>query len=44
MPLRTVIFILWGLFWLYWLVAAAGAKQGIRAAGFACRGCWRSWR
>ncbi len=34
MPLRTVIFILWGLFWLYWLVAAAGAKQGIRGRGF----------
>jgi protein-S-isoprenylcysteine O-methyltransferase Ste14 len=30
MLLRTVILILWGLFWLYWLIAAAGAKQGVR--------------
>lgn len=30
MVLRTVIFSLWGVFWLYWLLAAAGAKQGVR--------------
>jgi succinate-acetate transporter protein len=28
--LRTVIFSAWGVFWLYWLIAAFGAKQGVR--------------
>jgi protein-S-isoprenylcysteine O-methyltransferase Ste14 len=28
--LRTVIFSVWGVFWLYWLIAAFGAKQGVR--------------
>jgi protein-S-isoprenylcysteine O-methyltransferase Ste14 len=31
-PLRTVVFILWGVFWLYWLIAAIGAKQGLRTS------------
>ena len=30
MAVRTVIFSLWGVFWLYWLIAAAGAKHGVR--------------
>lgn len=30
MPLRTVVLIMWGLLWVYWLLAAAGAKQGVR--------------
>jgi protein-S-isoprenylcysteine O-methyltransferase Ste14 len=30
MVLRTVIFIVWGVFWLYWLIAAFGAKQRVR--------------
>ncbi len=34
MPLRAVIFILWGLFWVYWLIAATGAKQGVGRRGF----------
>ncbi len=28
--LRTAIFLAWLAFWLYWLVAATGAKQGTR--------------
>jgi protein-S-isoprenylcysteine O-methyltransferase Ste14 len=27
MPLRTVIYIVWGAFWLYWLVSAIGVKE-----------------
>jgi protein-S-isoprenylcysteine O-methyltransferase Ste14 len=27
MPLRTVIYIAWGVFWVYWLVSALGAKE-----------------
>ena len=38
MPLRTVVLILWGLFWLYWLVAAVGAKQGVRTRRFRAPG------
>jgi protein-S-isoprenylcysteine O-methyltransferase Ste14 len=38
MPLRTVVLILWGVFWLYWLVAAAGAKQGVRTRRFRAPG------
>ncbi len=34
MPLRTVILIVWGLFWLYWLIAAASAKQAVRSRRF----------
>jgi protein-S-isoprenylcysteine O-methyltransferase Ste14 len=30
MVLRGVIFAVWGVFWIYWLIAAFGAKQGIR--------------
>lgn len=30
-PLRTAVLILWGVFWLYWLIAAIGAKQGARS-------------
>lgn len=30
MTLRTVIFSVWGVFWLCWLIAAASAKQGVR--------------
>ncbi len=33
MPLRNYIFIGWGVFWVYWLVAAFGAKQGARGTG-----------
>jgi protein-S-isoprenylcysteine O-methyltransferase Ste14 len=29
--LRTAVYIVWGVFWLYWLIAALGAKQ--RAPG-----------
>lgn len=29
-PLRTSIFIAWGVFWLYWLISAAGAKKRSR--------------
>jgi protein-S-isoprenylcysteine O-methyltransferase Ste14 len=29
--LRAVILIIWGIFWIYWLVAAIGAKQGSRS-------------
>jgi protein-S-isoprenylcysteine O-methyltransferase Ste14 len=32
MRLRTVVFIVWGAFWLYWLIAAFGAKQGSRTS------------
>jgi protein-S-isoprenylcysteine O-methyltransferase Ste14 len=38
MALRTVIFSLWGVFWLYWLIAAAGAKQGVRTGRFRAPG------
>jgi protein-S-isoprenylcysteine O-methyltransferase Ste14 len=31
MSLTAVVFILWGVFWLYWLVAAIGAKHGSRS-------------
>ncbi|MGH2974019.1 MAG: methyltransferase family protein [Solirubrobacterales bacterium] len=30
MPLRTLVIVAWGLFGLYWLVAAVGAKEGSR--------------
>jgi protein-S-isoprenylcysteine O-methyltransferase Ste14 len=29
--LRTVVLIIWGIFWIYWLVAAIGAKEGTRS-------------
>lgn len=28
MPLRTVLLVTWGAFWLFWLIAAVGAKHG----------------
>ncbi len=28
--LKTAIFVAWLVFWIYWLIAAAGAKQGSR--------------
>jgi protein-S-isoprenylcysteine O-methyltransferase Ste14 len=31
MPLRTFVLVLWGIFGLYWLIAATGAKQGSRS-------------
>ncbi len=31
MALSTVVFVLWGGFGLYWLIAAIGAKQGSRS-------------
>lgn len=31
MPLTAGVFILWGAFWLYWLVAATRAKHGTRS-------------
>jgi protein-S-isoprenylcysteine O-methyltransferase Ste14 len=34
MSLRAVVFALWGLLWLYWLLAAAGAKRGARTGRF----------
>lgn len=34
MPLRSYIFIAWGVFWAFWLIAAFGAKQGARGTGF----------
>ena len=30
MALRTVIFSVWGVFWLFWLLAAFTAKRGVR--------------
>jgi len=33
MALRTVIFSAWGVFWIYWLLAAVGAKRGASASG-----------
>ena len=32
MSLRAIVFILWGIFGLYWLIAAFGAKAGSRRA------------
>jgi protein-S-isoprenylcysteine O-methyltransferase Ste14 len=29
--LKTAIFVLWAVFWLYWLISATGAKQGTRS-------------
>ena len=34
MALRNVILIVWGVFWLYWLIAAASAKHGVRSHRF----------
>jgi protein-S-isoprenylcysteine O-methyltransferase Ste14 len=34
MALRTIVFAVWGAFWLYWLIAAIGVKQGTRSTRF----------
>ena len=33
MSLTAVVFVVWGLFWLYWLLAATTAKHGTRRRG-----------
>jgi protein-S-isoprenylcysteine O-methyltransferase Ste14 len=38
MPLRSIILIAWAVFWVYWLIAAAGAKQTTRRRGFSFPG------
>jgi protein-S-isoprenylcysteine O-methyltransferase Ste14 len=30
MTLRTIVFSVWAAFWLYWVIAALGAKQSVR--------------
>jgi protein-S-isoprenylcysteine O-methyltransferase Ste14 len=37
-PLRAVIFVAWGVFGLYWLIAAIGAKEGARTRQFPASG------
>jgi protein-S-isoprenylcysteine O-methyltransferase Ste14 len=32
--LTTVVLSVWGVFWIYWLIAAVGAKQSVRASRF----------
>ena len=34
MTLTTVVFLVWAVFWIYWLIAAAGAKQSVRTSRF----------
>jgi len=34
MTLATVVFSIWGVFWIYWLIAAVGAKQSVRTSRF----------
>jgi protein-S-isoprenylcysteine O-methyltransferase Ste14 len=34
MPLTTVVLSAWAVFWIYWLIAAAGAKQSVRTSRF----------
>jgi protein-S-isoprenylcysteine O-methyltransferase Ste14 len=31
MALRNIVFIVWGVFWLYWVIAAVGVKRGTRS-------------
>lgn len=38
MSLRTAVYIVWGVFWLYWLIAAAGAKRGACSTRFRAPG------
>jgi protein-S-isoprenylcysteine O-methyltransferase Ste14 len=38
MPLRTVILIIWGVFWVFWLASALGAKEGLRTTNRRPRG------
>jgi protein-S-isoprenylcysteine O-methyltransferase Ste14 len=32
--LTTVVFLIWVAFWIYWLIAALGAKQSVRSSRF----------
>ena len=32
--LSSVVFSVWGVFWVYWLIAALGAKQSVRTSRF----------
>lgn len=32
--LTTVVLWVWGVFWIYWLIAAVGAKQSVRTSRF----------
>ena len=34
MTLTTVVFSVWGVFWICWLLAAAGAKKSVRTSRF----------
>jgi protein-S-isoprenylcysteine O-methyltransferase Ste14 len=34
MTLTTVVFSVWAVFWIYWLIAAAGAKESVRTSRF----------
>jgi protein-S-isoprenylcysteine O-methyltransferase Ste14 len=34
MALTTVVLSVWGVFWIYWLIAAVGAKQSVRTSRF----------
>ena len=34
MTLTTVVFSVWGVFWICWLVAAVGANQSVRTSRF----------
>lgn len=38
MSLRTVVYIVWGVFWAYWLIAAFGSKQRAPSSGFRAPG------
>lgn len=34
MTLTSVVFSVWAVFWIYWLIAAVGAKQSVRTSRF----------
>jgi protein-S-isoprenylcysteine O-methyltransferase Ste14 len=34
MTLTAVVFSVWAVFWIYWLIAAAGAKRSVRTSRF----------
>jgi protein-S-isoprenylcysteine O-methyltransferase Ste14 len=34
MSLPAVVGVIWGVFWIYWLIAAVGAKQSVRTGRF----------
>jgi protein-S-isoprenylcysteine O-methyltransferase Ste14 len=38
MSLRSIILIVWGAFWVYWLVSAVGSKEGVRNTNWRPRG------